>query len=77
MTEAHLPRAPAVPCIPPSIVTIGEQIGEVKIVPVFPRAEFEEEISSSRNPLEAGADATNCVGVPGGVAMSPGGPAVD
>ena len=63
--------------IAPSIVTIGEQFGDVKNVPVFPRAEFEEEISSSRNPLEAGADATNCVGVPGGEAMSPGGPAVD
>ena len=60
--------------IAPSIVTIGERFGEVKNVPVFPRKQFEEQISSRRNALEAGADATNCVGVPGGVAITPGGP---
>ena len=55
-------------------MTIGERFGEVKNLPVFPRKQFEEQISSSRNPLEAGADATNCVGIPGGEAISPGNP---
>ena len=59
---------------PPSIVTIGEHFGEVKNLSVIPRAGFAEEISSSRNPVEAGAVATNCVGVPGGAAISPGHP---
>ena len=59
---------------PPSIVTIGEHFGEVKNLSVIPRVGFAEEISSSRNPVEVGAVAPECVGIPGGEAMSPGGP---